>query len=115
MTAAELLALAASLPASTVDKLAHALGWPSNYALARGAKARRVKWANPYRNHYAGSDADEDWRRALGYGLAARAGRPTDGYPYTSWTVTDLGRAVIRVRLQAARLAYDVSARRRAP
>lgn len=110
LDAAKLLRLAADLPAPTVNKMAHALGWPSNYTLAQGAKARRAKWANPYRNHYSGPALDSDWLAAQALGLAKIGRLPSPDFPDATWTVTDLGCAVVRVRLQAVQLAYRVNA-----
>ena len=110
MNAREILRLAVALDAAAVDKMAHALGWPDGYALAKGAKARRTKWANPYRNYYCGVADDAEWLAAQALGLATLARTPREGFPDATWTVTDLGRAVVRVRLQAAQLAYRVKA-----
>lgn len=104
--ARELLELAAQLPTPRVDKLAHALGWPGCYGLERGDRPRRVKWAAPYRNYYAGSAEDQDWKAAEALGLARLADLPREGFPYATWTVTELGQLVVRLRLEATRRAY---------
>lgn len=104
-----LLALGASLEITLVDKLAHALGWPSVAAMRRG-QAGRVKWANPYRDYASGEDNDPAWAFAAELGLARRAGEPREGFPYVRWTVTRRGRQVIRLRLQATRWAAELDA-----
>ncbi len=105
-----LLAQGASLEIKLVDKLAHALGWPSVAAMRRG-RPGRVKWANPYRNYYAsGEDEDPAWAFAAKLGLARRAGEPSECFPYVRWTVTRRGRQVTRLRLQATRWAAELDA-----
>lgn len=107
-TAAYLLERAAQLPREVLCKLAHALGWPHPQAFHH-QRPGRVKWANPYRNYYAGNADDPDWRWAESEGLARKAGDPQPGYPYTTWTVTELGRRVVRLRLEATRYAPQVT------
>lgn len=96
----DLLRLAADLPTATLDKLAHALGWPDSRNIHR--PRGRVKWRNPYRNYWSGTDLDPEWSGAMLLGLATKAA-PTGDHPYTTWRVTDLGKAVVRLRLQALR------------
>lgn len=108
MTAAELLELTTKITAPMARKLAHTLGWPPPKAFHH-QRPGRVKWANPYRNYYAGSAEDPDWKAAAALGLAEIRGGPREGYPYTTWTVTELGKRAIRLRLQAARWAAQVT------
>lgn len=101
----DLLTLAASLPTSAWGKMAHALGWPTPRTVAsnRGAMPR-ARWSDPYRNGYSGVAQDSDWLAAQALGLAdGRA--PTPVYRHHSWWVTPLGIRVVRLRLEAVRLA----------
>ena len=109
MTAAELLQLVAQLDSATVDKMAHALGWPTGFALTHGGSAHRAKWANPFRNYYCGTADDPYWLAAQALGLAKIGSKPRSDLPYTTWTVTELGQAVVRLRLQAIVLARKVT------
>ena len=106
LSAQALLEAAAALSVGAVDKMAHALGWPSCYGLERGQKMRRVKWASPYRNYYAGSIDDPMWEDARSLGLARLAASPREGFPYHTWTVTPAGKVVVRLRLEATRRAW---------
>lgn len=91
------------MPAPVVDKLAHALGWPD--LLNVGRPGRQPRWANPYRNHWSGSAEDPQWQWAQQRGLAELV---TSG-EWSEWKVTRRGRAVVRLRLLAVRLAKEVS------
>ncbi len=88
-----LLRLASTLSPQAVGKLAHALGWP--------ATSQRY-WSEPYRNYYVGDSADLDWRDALAVGLAGHGGKSDSG---TVWRVTELGKLVVRLVLDAYRKA----------
>lgn len=96
---ADILRLAAALTAGETDRLAHALGWPKLYAIQSG-RFGRPKWLHPFRRYYCapgGADHPE-WAAVHAAGLAT----PRDNMgPGTTWTVTPLGQAVVRVRLQA--------------
>lgn len=101
----DVLVLASDLPNSVWEKLAHALGWPTPRQIARKKGVLpRAKWRNPYRNVYAGSLNDPDWKAAERLGLAASI-PPSNTYPDARWSVTALGRACVRVRIEAARAA----------
>jgi hypothetical protein len=97
------LKLAAQLDEATINKMAHALGWPDLLTIAaqRGA-LHRVKWRNPFRNHYAGYKTDREWDLACQLGVAEVYRESDETFKYTGYRVTDLGRAVVRLRLQAA-------------
>lgn len=88
MTGPDLLRLALETDAAGIDVMAHALGWPG----LRAFRWRRVKWANPYRNYYAANGPTPVLTALVASGL---------------YHVTDLGRAVVRLRLLAARLARE--------
>jgi len=95
----DLLRLAMELPTAALDKMAHALGWPDsrNYKATRG----RVRWRNPYRNHYCGSQLDPEWRGVLTLGLAEMNESSILQSSECYWRVTDLGKKVVRLRLSA--------------
>jgi len=102
LTSFDLLVLAAGLSRAQIDKMAHARGWPDTRSVVR--RPGRVKWRNPYRNHWMGSAADPDWLQAESKGLAGSY-PPTDMIPYTHWYVTDIGTKVVRLRLAAIKEA----------
>ena len=97
LQSADLLTLAAGLSRTAFDKASHALGWPdtANAGRHRG----RIRWRNPYRNGWSGSALDADWLTLERRGLAT--GRADDLSRYHYWSVTDLGRAVVALRLRA--------------
>ncbi len=103
------MALGASLEITLVNKMAHAMGWPSVAAMRRG-RPGRVKWANPYRDYAIQEANDPAWNFAAELGLARRSGEPREGFQYVRWTVTRRGRQVIRLRLQATRWAAELDA-----
>ena len=112
MTDIELLRAAAELPPRTVDKMAHALGWPSLYHIAHGGRYGRIRWAHPYRNHFAGDGADPDWLAAAAMEMAYVVSPPSAMYPHTTWAVSPLGMMAVRLRLEAARRAYRLAGMR---
>ena len=103
MTAIQMLATASTLPAKTVDLMAHALGWPLTGTCSTG-RAGRVKWANPYRNHYAADTLTPAMQELLTQGLIESTRAPyTSGYHV--WRVTKRGQLVTRLRLQSETFA----------
>lgn len=95
------------MPGKAVDKLAHALGWPDRLNVGRPRSV--VRWANPRRNRWTGSDADPEWLWAQQYGLARLVLVGEGAMQWSQWLVTPLGQAVVRLRLLAVRLANEVS------
>lgn len=94
------LQLAGELPRPTVDVMAHALGWPNLYAIENSKRLRRPKWREPYRNHFCCAGDNPAWLEAQVAGLATVQG-PQKPSTFSTWTVTDLGIAVLRLRLRA--------------
>lgn len=94
----DLLHIAASLTAAQLDKMAHALGWPDSHNIRRPG---RIRWRNPYRNGWAGHAGDPEWTQAEADGLAVSRPPVPGVMPYTTWSVTALGMAVVRLRLRA--------------
>jgi hypothetical protein len=104
------LTQAAELPVGVLCKLAHALGWPHPNAFAQ-LRAGRVRWANPTRNTFAAEEADRDCLRAEAAGWADKVSEPAPGLnPYVYWRVTDLGRQVVRLRLESMQRAAQLRA-----
>lgn len=101
MTGPDLLRLALETDAAGIDVMAHALGWPGLRAL----RWRRVKWANPYRNYYAANGPTPVLSALVASGLMIER-KPLD-QPYIYYHVTEVGIAVVRLRLMAARLARE--------
>ena len=98
-TTADIMRLASALTEPELDRLAHALGWPKLFAI-RCRRFGNPKWKYPSRRYYCewhrGAD-DPDWAAVRAAGLAT----PRQAGGGTTWTVTPLGQAVVRVRLQA--------------
>lgn len=91
------LSQAAEMPAASLDKAAHALGWPDSRNIHR---PRRVLWRNPYRNGFGSYISDPDWEWMVSRGLARRRAMP--GVPEAvAYSLTPDGIAVVRLRLQA--------------
>lgn len=102
----DLLELALSAPKAQIDKMAHALGWPSVATMrGHGGRIGRVKWGNPYRNAFCGDRTDADWTAAEAAGLAENSTPRFETVCDTYWRVTRLGQLVVRLRLQAAKFA----------
>ncbi len=108
MTAADVLMAAATLSRDDFDRMAHAIGLPSIYAIeqargkmppVRGPRYCR-SWV-PYRNHYAAGPHEQGaWQTLFVAGLASPR-PPREGYPQQVWSLTPAGIAVVRTRIEA--------------
>ena len=122
MNARDVLTIAAALSVADIDRMSKMLGWPTLGQSERG----RVHWAQPRRNYVEVDEGDAadlimadlaSFTAWLEGGpkahppLVFESGRePTMGVPSRKvWCVTEFGRAIVRLRHEADRLARLVS------